>query len=81
MAKPAGAVSHHLATSPPGASGIPPGVACTRLTRLDMLPAMSGGPAERWAAIAVALSAIVSWADKRATRLHHPHMPAGAPPT
>lgn len=46
-----------------------------------MLPTMSGGPAERRAAIAVALSAMVSWAGKHAERLHHPHMLAGAPAT
>lgn len=46
-----------------------------------MLPAMSGVPAERRAAIAVALSAIVLWAGQHAGRLYHPHMLAGAPAT
>ena len=44
-----------------------------------MLPAMSGGPEERRAA--VALSAIISWAGQHAERLHRPRMLAEAPAT
>lgn len=44
-----------------------------------MLPAMSGGPAERRAA--VALSATISWAGKHAERLRYHRMLTEAPAT
>jgi hypothetical protein len=71
-------VSHHLATR---LSGIPRCAACTRFTGLDMLPAMSGGPAERRAAIAVVLMAMISWIGKHAERRCRHPMLAGAPAT
>jgi hypothetical protein len=46
-----------------------------------MLPAMSGGPAERRAAIAVVLMAMISWIGKHAERRCHHPMLAGAPAT